>query len=77
MITRFTSVSDLPSLLRVPEVAAWTDTSTGAIYQAIRQGQLPHVKLGRLVRVPRSAVEAWVQVADRGRRASCPTRTST
>jgi excisionase family DNA binding protein len=57
-ISRTTPIANLPELLRVPEVAAYADVSPGVIYEAIRCGQIPHVRLGRLVRVPRSALQA-------------------
>ncbi len=60
MITRDTLLADLPELLRVQELAAWADCSKGVVYTSIRCDQLAHVKLGRLIRIPRSALEAWI-----------------
>ena len=59
-ITRTTPLADLPELCRVPEVAAWMDTSRGIVYALVKSGTLPSVRLGRLVRVPRSALAALV-----------------
>ena len=53
LISRLTPVADLPELMLVTEVALWCDCASGTIYQAIRAGDLGHVRLGRLVRVPR------------------------
>lgn len=61
VINRHTPLSDLPELLRVPEVAAWMDANVSTVYGAIASGALPHVRLGRLVRVPRTALQAWAQ----------------
>ena len=58
-VTRMTPLEDLPNLLRVPEAAAWAGVGAGIIYDMARTGQLDSVKLGRLVRIPRSALAAW------------------
>jgi excisionase family DNA binding protein len=47
-------------LLRVAEVAAATGLTRARIYEAIRHGLLPAVRLGRQVLVAESAYEAWV-----------------
>jgi len=59
-ITRTTPLSELPELLRVPEAAAWADVSEGCIREAIHRGQILGIRLGRLVRVPRNGLAAWV-----------------
>jgi len=64
-ITRLTPIADLPELLRVGEVATWADCSKGAIYEAVRCGSLAHVKIGRLLRIPRLAIETWMRTAER------------
>ena len=69
VITRTTPAADLPELLRVDEVARWAAVGRGTIYEAIRRGDLAHISIGRLVRVPRTAVEAWLNAsADQERR---------
>ena len=55
-ITRSTPLADLPEFLRPDEAAAFLDTSTGLVYELVRRGDLPAARLGRLVRIPRSAV---------------------
>ena len=64
-ITRRTPIVDLPELLRVEEVAAWCDCGRGTVYEAVRCGSLAHVRLGRLLRIPRQAIEAWLRTAER------------
>jgi len=59
-ITRTVPVADLPQLLRVDEAAAWADCSRGVIYELVRTNQLASVRLGRLLRIPRSALAQWV-----------------
>ena len=60
-ITRMTPVSDLPELLSVPEAAAWLHIGTGLTYEMVRRGDLPSVRLGRLVRIQRSGIVAWLE----------------
>jgi excisionase family DNA binding protein len=60
MITRFTPVDDLPALLRVEELAIFLDVSRGEVYALVKSGTLAHVKLGRLIRVPREALAALI-----------------
>lgn len=55
-IARTTPVVELPELLRVDEAAAWLGVSRGLIYGLIASGDLPAVRLGRLVRIPRAAL---------------------
>ncbi len=60
MITRFTKLVDLPELLRVEEAAAYLDCGRGVIYEMLRSGALPGVRLGRLLRIHRDALAALV-----------------
>jgi excisionase family DNA binding protein len=55
-VTRLTPVDDLPELLRAEEAAAWLGCGVGTVYELIRRAELAHVRLGRLVRVPRAAL---------------------
>lgn len=60
MIDRTTPVEQWPSLLRPEEAAAVLDCSKGLIYEMCRRHQLPSVRLGRLLRIPREALAAMV-----------------
>jgi excisionase family DNA binding protein len=66
-INRLTPVSELPSMLRVQEAAAWCDVSAGAIYSAIKDGTIKSVAFGRILRVPRTELEAWMSGNGQGR----------
>ncbi len=59
-ITRLTPLGDLPELLSVPEAATWLHIGTGLAYEMVRRGDLPSVRLGRLVRVPRAGLTAMI-----------------
>lgn len=47
-------------LLRVDEAARLLGIGTTLAYELVGRGVLPHVRLGRAVRVPRAALEMWI-----------------
>jgi len=47
-------------LLRVDEAARLLAIGTTLAYELIARGDLPSIRLGRSVRVPRAALEAWI-----------------
>jgi DNA binding domain, excisionase family len=47
--------SAVRSLLTVEETAALLRIGRNTCYELLRQGQIPHIRLGRLIRVPRHA----------------------
>lgn len=55
-ITRTTPIGDLPELLRPAEAAVLLGVSTGLVYELVRRNEIDHVRLGRLVRIRRSAI---------------------
>lgn len=57
-ITRSTPVEQLPELLFVSEAAAWLGIGKTLAYELVQRGDLPSVKLGRLVRVTRDGLVA-------------------
>jgi excisionase family DNA binding protein len=64
-IHRHTPVADLPELLRPEEAAAVLRCGRGLVYELAARGDLPSVRLGRLLRIPRAAVAALIE-AKRG-----------
>lgn len=50
-----------PMLMRVSEVTHELQLARSFVYELIQSGQLPAVRIGRSVRVPRAELEAWVQ----------------
>lgn len=46
----------LPLVLTVEEAAAALRISRGAAYEAVRANEIPHVRIGRTIRVPRAAL---------------------
>ena len=47
-------------LLTVGETAALLNVSKNSTYSLMREGTIPHVRLGRSIRVPRFGLERWV-----------------
>ncbi|NTW28884.1 MAG: helix-turn-helix domain-containing protein [Coriobacteriia bacterium] len=52
---------ELPDLLTVNEVAALLRIGRGKAYTLVRTGALPSVTLGRSLRVPKAALERFLQ----------------
>ena len=48
--------NQLPDILTVEEAAAFLRVSRWATYEAIRARQIPHIKIGRLIRIPKAAL---------------------
>jgi len=49
-----------PLLLRTSEVAAVLGIGRTEVFELLRNGDLPVVRLGRCVRVPRTALAMWI-----------------
>ncbi len=48
-------------LLTIDQVAAFLKVRKSTLYSWTHQGWIPHVKVGRLVRFRREAIEAWLK----------------
>jgi excisionase family DNA binding protein len=59
-------------ILDVGQLAKLLRVGRNAVYDAVGRGEIPHVRVGRLLRFHRRAIEVWLkagcssQVADRG-----------
>ncbi len=51
----------LPRLLKAQEVAGQTGLPLARVYELAREGQLPHVRLGRALRFDPTAVAEWLR----------------
>lgn len=49
-----------PMLLTVRDVEAELQLGRTRTYELVRSGELPVIRLGRIVRIPRDALERWV-----------------
>ena len=47
--------------LSVTEAAELLGIGRNHLYALINEGQIPHVRLGRLIKIPRSALEEWLR----------------
>jgi excisionase family DNA binding protein len=48
-------------MLNVEDVIAATRLGRTTVYALIRSGELPVVRIGRAVRIPRPALECWIE----------------
>jgi excisionase family DNA binding protein len=46
----------------IPEVAAYLKISKSKIYYLVAQKQIPHLKLGRNVRIRESDLQEWLEL---------------
>lgn len=47
-------------MLTVSEAAAYLRISRDLAYELVRRTELPHVRLGRVIRVPKFGLEQWI-----------------
>lgn len=50
-----------PLLITVAEAAQRVGLSRTTVYDLIQAGKFPHKRIGRCIRVPVKALEAWVE----------------
>lgn len=53
--------STLPDLLTAEEVAALFRVPTGMVWRQIREGVLPSVRMGRMVRIPKGKLLQFIE----------------
>ena len=53
-------MTDGPMLLTVPETARLLRISRNLAYELVARGELPAVRLGRVIRIPRSELDDWL-----------------
>lgn len=58
-------LEDLPDVITAEQAAAVLQCTVNHVYAMCRQGEIPARKVGRLVRIPKSAFLAWLEVGDR------------
>jgi excisionase family DNA binding protein len=54
-------MNDDQLLLTVPETAKLLRISRNLAYELVARGELPAVRLGRVIRIPRAALNDWVK----------------
>ena len=58
VIDRRTPVEDLPEFLSPEEFRGYVGLSRSAVYDLLRRNELPHLKFGRCIRIPKSALQS-------------------
>jgi excisionase family DNA binding protein len=56
VITRDTKFDQLPEYLTPEELGSYLGLGRGTAYDLLRRGEIPSIRLGRLIRVPKSAL---------------------
>jgi excisionase family DNA binding protein len=59
-ITSQTSFNDLPEFMTTEEIRAYLRLGRSTIYELLRRGELPHVRFGRAIRVPKAALARYL-----------------
>ena len=54
------ALAELPAVLTVEEARRVLRIGRRQLYQAIARHDVPAVKIGRSIRIPRSGLEAWL-----------------
>jgi len=63
-----------PLLLRATEAAKLLGLGRSKVFAMVAAGELPVIRLGRSVRIPRQALERWIrdQTIEAGQRSEAP-----
>lgn len=48
-------------ILTIPEVARYLKLSKSKVYYLVQQGKIPHIKIGRNVRIKESELQQWLE----------------
>jgi excisionase family DNA binding protein len=60
------ALADMPAVLTVEEAAKLLRIGRSAAYEAARRGDIPVIRVGRLLRVPRHRLEALLGISESG-----------
>ena len=58
------SYEELPLALTVSEVSDVLRIGRNAVYEMVRCGEIPSIKLRKQIRVPKAALRAYLEAAD-------------
>jgi excisionase family DNA binding protein len=59
-----TALSEMPAVLTVEETAELLRCGRSAAYAAVKAGEIPSIKVGRCIRVPRHKLEQMLGLND-------------
>lgn len=54
-------LNDYPDVLTAPQAATLLQMSPSQVYAYCAQGAIPHVRVGRLVRIPKQLLIKWME----------------
>ena len=55
-----TPTAEMPLALKVEQAAKMLNISRNLAYDLVRQGVIPSLRLGRIIRISRSRLEEWM-----------------
>jgi excisionase family DNA binding protein len=56
-IDRRTPLADLPEFLSPEEFRTYVGISRSTVYDLLRRDEIPHLKFGRCIRIPKAALQ--------------------
>lgn len=59
----YQSYDELPLALTIPEVSDALRIGRNTVYEMVRCGTIPSIKIGRQLRVPKSALRTYLETA--------------
>jgi len=63
-VTRYTEFESLPQFLSVEEFRAFVGIGRSTIYDLLRRQVIPHVRFGRVVRIPKEALWPYLRLGE-------------
>jgi len=60
LITRYTPFEELPEFLTAEETHTWLHLGRSTLYDLRRRGDIPSSRFGRVVRIPRGALQKFL-----------------
>lgn len=62
MMTRTIPYEHLPEYLTPEEFRTYLGLGRNTVYDLLRRGEIPHLRFGRLVRIPKTALQSNVRL---------------
>jgi excisionase family DNA binding protein len=53
--------NDVKEILDSNDIAERLDLTVGRVYQLLAAGVIPHIRIGRAIKIPRRAFEQWLE----------------
>ena len=59
-------IPELELLIKVPAAARKLAVSKSKLYELINEGVIPHVRVGKCLRIPTRELESWIKTNTKG-----------